>query len=278
MIDYHTHTCHSIDANGSIQEYCEQALKLGLKEICITNHCELDVFRNDSLIRFDNDRQPLTRQAIIRLRDEVIKAKEFYKKHGLSVRFGLEVGYFDGIESRLQKIMDGINFDFLLGSIHCLNHICIDSSKEHSLYFSMYTVPELLNNYLQAIEKLINSNLFDSIGHLDVYKKYGLNFYGKEIDTFPEDYLKKIFRIMMEKGIALEINTAGLRRIKEFYPSSGIMKCAREQGVKLITIGSDCHKLEDLGRDIEDGLEYAKSFGFGSVYGFEKRRPIEIKI
>ncbi len=278
MIDYHIHTQHSIDAEGTIREYCKQAVKQDIDEICITNHCELDPLRNDSFIRFNNHRLPFTRDRLIRLQEEVMREKEFYEKSGLKVKFGLEVGYYDGIEPHLEKIVDGIDFDFLLGSIHCLNHICIDSSKECKLYFTKYNLSELLENYFQAVEKLINSQYFDSIGHLDVYKKYGLEFYGEDINTIPEEAMKKIFRMMAEKEIALEINTAGLRRIHEFYPSPPIMKYAREQGVTMITIGSDAHRVEDLGKGIKQGLEYAKSFGFDTIYKFEKRKRFKIKI
>ncbi len=278
MIDYHIHTHHSIDAEGDVREYCEQAVKLGLKEICITNHCELDPLRNDSFIRFNNHKQPFTRESLLRLQDEVLREKTLFKKSGLNVKFGLEIGYYDGIEPRLQKILSDINLDFLLGSIHCLDHICIDSSKECPLYFTNHTASELLRNYFQAVEKLINSQFFDAVGHLDIYKKYGLNFYGNEINTLPENSLNKIFQLMAEKGVALEINTAGLRRINEFYPTPSIMKYARAQGATLITIGSDAHRVEDLGKGIKQGIEYAQSFGFETIYGFEKRNPVKIKI
>lgn len=277
-IDYHIHTNHSVDARGAIHEYCERAQKLRLQEICFTNHCELDTLRKDNLIQFDDDRQPLTREGLRKMQHEVLKAKELYEGSGLTVKCGLEVGYYEGIESRLQEITEGIDFDFILGSIHCLDHICIDSSKECARYFSQYSVKDMLFNYYHVIEQLIKSQLFDSIGHLDVYKKYGLDFYGKGINTFPEQYLKKIFRMMVEKKIALEINAAGYRQFNEFYPSPTLMKRARQQGVSMITIGSDCHKVEDLGGGIEEALEYARSFGFEAMYTFDKRKPIKIKI
>ncbi len=278
MIDYHIHTQHSIDAEGSISEYCERALRLGLREICITNHCELDPLRNDSFIRFNGHREPITRENLLLLQDEVLREKTFYKKTGLDVRFGLEIGYYDGIEPTLQKLIDDISLDFLLGSIHCLDHICIDSSRECSLYFANHTASELLVNYFQEVEKLIRSKFFDAIGHLDVYKKYGLEFYGEEMNRLPGVVLKRIFQSMEENNVALEINTAGLRRIHEYYPSPSILQYARAEGLTRITIGSDAHRVRDLGKGINQGLEYAKSFGFDAVYGYEKRRPIQIKI
>jgi histidinol-phosphatase (PHP family) len=278
MIDYHIHTNHSIDAQGDINEYCARAVEVGLEEICITNHCELDPQRDDTLIQFGHHQQAFTHKALLRMRDEIMEAKEKYKKRGLTVKFGLEIGYFDGIENHLQKLLHGVELDFLLGSIHCLDSVCIDSSKECTTYFTKYAARELLDNYYSAIKKLIESHLFDSIGHLDVYKKYGLSFYGDAINIVPRDVLTDVFRLTKENNIAFEINTAGFRLLNEFYPARSIIQHARDCGVSRITIGSDAHKVTDLGVGLQEGVDYAKSFGFDAVYAFEKRKPVRVKI
>lgn len=278
MIDYHIHTHHSIDAQGSIKDYAEEALKLGLKEICITNHCELDPQRDDNLIRFDKEIIPITRENLLKLQKEVFEIAEYYKERGLVIRFGLEVGYFDGIEIRLKEVLNGLSLDYLLAGIHCLDHICIDSSKECEKYFIQKTPVELLDNYYNTLENLIKTKIFDSIAHLDVYKKYGIEFYGEKIKNYSREMVGELFKLMKEYNIALEVNTAGLRRHKEFYPSSDFMKLARAMKIEVITIGSDCHRLEDLGRGIREGLEYARANGFTKIFGFERRSPFPIPI
>lgn len=278
MIDYHIHTNHSIDAQGSLTEYCDQAVKRGLDEICITNHCELDPLRDDSLIQFGNHQQALTHEAVLKMQHEVLQAKQIYKKNGLTIKFGLEVGYYDGIEPTLKELLKDLDLDFLIGSIHCLNHVCIDSSKECTAYFTQYNVHRLLDNYYDAVKKLIESHLFDSIGHLDVYKKYGLAFYGEAINTAPIELLTEMFKLVKENNIAFEINTAGFRLLNEFYPAHSLMQHARDIGVTRITIGSDAHRVADLGIGLREGVEYAKSFGFDAVYAFNKRNPIRVRI
>jgi histidinol-phosphatase (PHP family) len=278
MIDYHIHTNHSIDAEGELEDYCKKALSIGLKEICFTNHCELDPARNDSFICFNGQRENFTNQGLLRLRDEVEKQKIKFQKSGLSIKFGIEVGYYKGIKPVLEKIIDGVELDFILGSIHCLDHICIDSSREYQNYFPNHSAHAMLMNYYQAVEDLVNSDLFNSVGHLDVYKKYGISYYQDEVHEVLETSLRKIYRMMAKQHIALEINTAGLRRIDQFYPAPSLIALARAQGLKMITIGSDAHRVSDLGRGISEGIEYAKSFGFDTVYRFDKKQPIGVKI
>jgi histidinol-phosphatase (PHP family) len=159
-----------------------------------------------------------------------------------------------------------------------LNSVCIDSSKECTTYFTRYSVRQLLDNYYGAVKKLVESHIFDSIGHLDVYKKYGLAFYGDAIQKAPRDVLADVFHLIKENNIAFEINTAGFRLLDEFYPAEAIMQHARDCGITKITIGSDAHAVADLGVGLQEGVEYAKSFGFDAVYAFDKRKPVRVSI
>jgi histidinol-phosphatase (PHP family) len=278
MIDYHIHTAHSIDASGTISAYCEQAIKIGLEEICITNHCELDPHRNDSFIRFDGEPQPFSKNALLKLGREIQEAADRYRERGLTLKFGIEVGFYKGIESKLREILNGVDLDFIIGAIHCLDHICIDSSKECAMYFDQHNAHQLIENYYRAIGDLIESGMFDSLAHIDVYKKYGRDHYGNDIYDLAPDLMSRVFGLIRDNHIALEINTAGMRFMNEFYPAPALMKIAREQKIKMITIGSDSHRPEDLGKDLSLATEYLKSYGFDGVYGFNKREPFRRKI
>lgn len=278
MVDYHIHTQHSIDASGTISEYCNQAVKIGLQEICFTNHCELDPERDDSFIRFNGEREPFSRKGLMKLQSEVNEARDRYKHQGLIVKFGIEVGYYKGIEQKLKGIIEGIDLDFVIGAIHCLDHICIDSSRECKRYFDRHDASQYVENYYVSVASLIESGMFNSLAHIDVYKKYGRDHYGTAIADVPHHLVTRIFRLIKDNHIALEINTAGMRFMQEFYPAPMLMKIAHEQGIKLITIGSDSHKPEDLGKDLSLATEYLKSYGFDAVHTFDKRKPQTRKI
>ncbi len=278
MIDYHIHTIHSPDAEGEIIEYCARALSLGLREICFTNHAEMDPDRDDNIFHSDGQHQPISHDQLRRHHEEIRRAAEIFAPKGLTVRSGIEIGFYPGMETRLSELTRSIEYDFWLGSIHCLNHACIDSSREYQPYFSRHSARQLIEEYYAAVLQLVQSRLFDALGHIDVYKKYGIGYYGADIDYLPRDLLTAVFDAVIQTGICLEINTAGLRRIQQFYPSTEIMKIARDRGVKRLTIGSDCHQVNDLGKGIKEGLDYAKSFGFSSVYAFSRRKPTAVKI
>ncbi|OGC42621.1 hypothetical protein A2Y85_08310 [candidate division WOR-3 bacterium RBG_13_43_14] len=277
LVDYHIHTAHSTDAKNTLAEYCERALEIGLAQICFTNHCELDKERNDNFIVFNDQRQPIDQKGIERLFNDINRGREQYEQNGLDVRIGIEIGFFPGIERQVDFLTRNIQVDYVLGSIHCLDHICIDSSKEFEYYFADHPAQVMINNYYQAINDLVSCGLFDAVAHLDVYKKYGIDYYGRDITYIPEDLLNLIFKNILVKGVALEVNTAGLRRIGQIYPSGDILNLAKTAGIDRLVIGSDAHCVEDLGKGLNEGYECIRNHGYSEVCTFKNRQPTKIR-
>ena len=54
----------------------------------------------------------------------------------------------------------------------------------------------------------------------------------------------------------------------------GLLKGYYAQGGRLVTLGSDAHCTEDLGKGIDQGLELLKAAGFREFAVYEKRKPV----
>ena len=66
--------------------------------------------------------------------------------------------------------------------------------------------------------------------------------------------------------VALEVSTAGLHKpVGELYPEASLLRGRR------ITIASDAHVAEDVGRDFETAVEHARAAGFETVTVFDGR-------
>ena len=85
-----------------------------------------------------------------------------------------------------------------------------------------------------------------------------------------------IFRALIERGIALEINTAAIRKGKMTVPDPGIdlLKFYRALGGELLSVGSDAHVATDLGANFDDACALAKEAGFGYLTTFRNRQKI----
>jgi len=114
-------------------------------------------------------------------------------------------------------------------------------------------VYELCEEYYKVLTQAASSGLFQCIAHLDCYRKYGLDFYGDEVFSAHREFIQPALEAIVSNDVGIEINTSARRQgQKEFYPSREILELAKEFGVKVTAIGSDAHKLEDLGKDLEE--------------------------
>lgn len=277
MIDYHIHPDYSIDADPySMEEYCIKALELGLSEICFTTHCEFDPLRKnlDWFVRCCGTIVPMHPVTWLdRYFEDIARCSGKFLKEGLIVKAGLEAGFDHGLERDIEDVLSQYPFDFIIGSVHCLDHIAISSAAESPGYFRGKSLQEAADAYFGTLAGAIASGLFDVIGHLDIYRRHGTSIYGEGTAAVFQGHIDGILELMVKKGAGLEINTSASRHNQGlFYPAEQLLIKAVEKGVKNFTIGSDCHRISELGRNFYPALESAKKIGIKfSVY--ERRKP-----
>ncbi len=254
LADYHVHPGFSIDAEpASIRDYCLAAVAGGLAEICFTPHFEVDPVRRarDWLIRLPDGLFPMDNPAWLDVYFREIEAAraEFGP---LAVRAGLEVGFERGTEETVSRVTDAYPFDLVLGSVHCLDHVAISSARECASYFQNHSPAVMSRSYFAVLSDAVKSGLFDVMAHLDLYRRYGGRFYGAAVDTVHRGLVEPVLADMAGAGMGLEINTSGLARGDAlFHPSDEMVCLARAAGVKVYTLGSDAHRVADLGAGLE---------------------------
>ncbi|MHA1290154.1 MAG: PHP domain-containing protein, partial [Candidatus Thorarchaeota archaeon] len=99
MFDYHIHPNYSIDAEGSIEEYCEEALRKGLKEIAFTTHLDTNSIADDCYVNIRGKK--VSTRSSVWLEDyeaSIKSADDKYQERGLRVRLGVEVDYIPEID------------------------------------------------------------------------------------------------------------------------------------------------------------------------------------
>jgi histidinol-phosphatase (PHP family) len=184
------------------------------------------------------------------------------------VKAGLEVDYTPHIQEKLRKDLAGFDLDYLLGAVHCLDHIAITASKEAERYFKKRCAEEMVTAYYEALKQAVESGLFDAMAHLDIYKKYGMGFYGERILTAHRGLVEPVLELMVKNNVGMEINTGLLRKgHKEFSPGLEILNLALQMGVKIAAFGSDAHKVEHLGKGINEAYLWVEKL----------KRNIEVK-
>ena len=261
--DYHVHPDYSIDASPvKIREYCQKALELDLREICFTTHIEMDPVRRekDNFVNLNGEKVSVFNFIWLdSYFEEITRAQDEFKHTGLKVKAGIEIGYNPGCEKHVEKIVNDYPFDFVMGAIHCLDHIAISSMKESPSYFQNKSLAEVRKDYFTTLREAVNTGFFDSIAHVDLYLRYGMRTFGSEILTIHRGVVEPIFMEMARRGMGLEVNTSSRRRgLEEFHPTREMLALAVKSGIKIFSVGSDAHALKDLGGYIDEALEILK--------------------
>jgi len=264
VVDYHIHPDFSSDAQGRITDYCRYALQIGIKELCFTTHYEPDPARAEiervivagQAISVDSDWVSIYLEEIENARQEFSE---------LTIGAGVEVGYEIGLEGKIADFLNRYRFDYVLGAVHCLDHIAITSNHE-LIDFRKHLRPRgpefIAQRYFDYVRAAAGSKLFDCLAHLDIWRKYIVPEIGTQFLTYIEPKIDLMLECIAQSGTGLEINCSALRRgEQEPYPKSKIIARAIKLGVTAFTIGSDAHRVEDLGNGVEQGLQILASFG-----------------
>ncbi len=273
MFDYHIHPNYSIDAEGSIEEFCEMALARGLQEIAFTTHLDTDATTDDCFVNVKGKR--VSTRSSFWLEDyeaSVRSADDEYKEKGLRVRLGVEVDYIREIEGSLPDRFHSTDFDIILGSMHLIDHIAISAEERAEEAFKKYSMEELGNKYYSLLLEAVESDLFDILAHIDLYRRYGQRFYGDGIREIWKPHIADLADAMKRHNIGFEVNTSPLRRGQnQPMPELEIIKKLKEEGVSIVTVGSDAHCPQNVGTGIEKAFQLLRESGFSNISQFEKR-------
>ena len=123
------------------------------------------------------------------------------------------------------------------------------------------------SDYYALLRQSAQSKLFDIMGHVDLVKKFG----HKPTEDMTEE-ITKTAKVFKESGVAVEINTSGLRKpCKEMYPALNCLKIYAKAGIPL-TFGSDAHNPKHVGADFKSAVVLAKRAGFKECVTFKNRK------
>lgn len=257
--DFHVHPDYSIDAKGTIRQYCDRALEIGLRHICFTTHYDTNPKRveQDGYWKQNGVRVRMNNGLLQQYLDEIEKARGFFSGFGLRVYRGLEIDYFPGVEKEVEHLRANFPLDFVIGSVHCLDDIAISDKNEAPGYFLKKSLSQMADDYFAHLRQAAAFPGFDSLGHLDYYVRYGREYYGDDIDRIEFERFDEVFAILAGKEHGIEVNSSPFRYgIEGFHPTREIIKRAVGSGVKIGSVGSDSHKPEKLSLGLREAYEY----------------------
>jgi len=193
------------------------------------------------------------------------------------IRFakGIELGLIPGEALDIcQQTVSAYPYDFVISAVHYSPAVPI-----HALVFhENRSLEEVLEEYytilLDSIKEYKN---YDIIGHINAIDRYTYSLAPQELYM---PFIDEILRIVISDGKGIEINTSAFRYGigDRGTPTQPILDRFKELGGEIVTIGSDAHRLADVGAFIEKGEEMLLAAGFRYAAAFSGRRPEFIKL
>jgi histidinol-phosphatase (PHP family) len=250
-VDLHNHTTRCNHAVGTVDEYIQRAIELGIDIYGFSEHAPMD-FDEHYRLKFDE------MDAYV---SDILGAKEKYK-NDIDILLGYEV---DWLQGHMDERVLHADVDYLIGSVHFIDKWGFDN-PEFISGWKEKDIDEIWQAYFDATEAMAKSGKFDIVGHLDLIKVF--KFMPKQdIRLLAKDVLKAI----KKSNMIMEINTAGLRKpIGEMYPSRALVEEAYALDIP-ITFSSDAHAVEQIGAGYDLATALARDIGYTQAVTFKGR-------
>ena len=257
--DYHVHSNFSCDCKHSMAEMCAAAVARGIAELGFTEH--YDLFPGEQDECRDSFRLEPWAAALERVQADFAGT--------LTVRAGVEIGEPHLYHAETTALLARYPFDYVLGSLHWVGKDSVFSTA----YFEARTHDEAYRLFYEELERLTAVGDFDILSHFDVPVRTSFAVYGTYTPLDYADYLRPALRNCVERGLALDLNTAALRRrANVLTPGLDILRLYVELGGERVTLGSDAHRPEHVGSHLEVALEVARAAGLKYLTHFENRQ------
>ncbi len=271
LTDYHVHLRPDDDDTpaeryftpANAERYRETAGERGIEELGVAEHVHrfvqaLDVWTHPWWRHWAHD--------------DLDEYCDFVREQ-TDLRLGIEADFVPGREDRMANLLDGRDWDYVVGSIHFLRDEAIDlrgvEGWEHTDIWRSNDPDKVWARYFETLGEAARSGLFDILAHPDLVKVWGKGA------PRPDGDLRRFYERAMdgiaESDVAIEVSTAGLRKpVGEIYPDAAFLELCLEAG-RPVALSSDAHLPEQLGYEYERAVEWLRDLGVEEIAVFERR-------
>lgn len=269
LIDCHNHSTYSFDGKNTVEDMVKSAQQKGVYAFAITDHFD---------VNYDDDKLEDNIQTSVcemnQLKDKYIDMK---------LIAGFELGQALQDKARAERLLSIKGLDFVIGSIH-------NVKDEEDFYFYDYSkvsddeIMCLLEKYYNELHNMAKWGKYDTMAHIAYpYRYMTLERAGRQVSLDIgkfDDIVTQTFKVLIQNGKAIELNTSNSFMISQNERDmiTKYLKMYHELGGEYVTVGSDAHNINDIGRGLNQAYDILSNIGFQYVTYFENRKPVMVKI
>ena len=183
------------------------------------------------------------------------------------LKLGIEADFVAGREDRMANLLDGRDWDYVVGSVHFLRDAAVDMDEWD--VWDSGDPEKVWSRYFETLGEAARTGIYDILAHPDLVKVWG-----KERPR-PDGDLRRFYELAIdgiaESNVAIEVSTAGLRKpVGEIYPAREFLEMCLAAG-RPVALSSDAHEPDQLGYRYDQALEFLHGLGIEEIADFDRR-------
>ena len=251
MFDQHVHSSFSFDSNENLENYINVSNN---SDIITTEHLDFE----NPIINY--------KDSSIDYLKYVGQIKNLNKKYSNKFFLGIEIGYTQKSEKKIEDFLKNKNFNLKLLSIHQngnYDYMCVNKK----LISLEVLIQEYFEQMIQALESSIEFNV---LAHFE----YGLRMIDIsiiEFDNLASVFLNKIIELIVKKEIAFEVNTKSMYKYKKENLYNYMIEKYIKKGGRLFTLGSDAHNIKEYAYKFDEAKKFLLSKNIKEIILFKDK-------
>ena len=272
LADMHTHSRNSMDASVPVVDLCRGEIEGGAGMVAITEHEEMQWL--DTRKDYDMDAFLLGADSEIR---------EVRKELGdeIEILQGIELGQAAWYPEEADRLIHLLPFDIIVGCVHEIRDPSIPDKVEAITPWQSFFKPEFAEKrhmfweqYFQETLVMVQTVDIDTVAHMGFVARSAKVRIGLDVDLHPyEKVIREILQCMIDKGIALEVNSGGFASSGTCSTPDWILELYRDMGGYLITLASDAHGAKcPVNAAFPQVADKLRAMGFRNIFYYKGRR------
>lgn len=272
LADMHVHSINSHDATIPVLDMVRAEIDAGIRTMAIADHWDgfrcLDTFEQDLFGHIEACWQDV--QAVrAQLGDQC------------ELLMSIELGEPHWDYAQSEKALSLVPYDSVIGSVHAVRcpeiEGCVGLKRAFSQMdfkaMSDEAIDRFFRLYFEEVLTMVKTVDMDILAHLTC--PFDVVFSRTKVVWDSRNYgaaIDEILRVIIDRGIALELNSGALDSIGRLTPEPWIVARYLELGGNRITLGADAHWCHEAGRGMLRAVEVLKELGVTEAYYLKERR------
>ncbi|MBF0573397.1 MAG: histidinol-phosphatase HisJ [Desulfamplus sp.] len=260
-------------AQNTLEEIIIKYIEVGFEWVGITEH----IYPISNELRYPDEAVAGIDVSMLAKRfTEYIKTcRKLQEKYQdfITIMVGFESETYRGYKDFIPYIIKKFEPDYVVGSVHHVNDVCIDYSKEYydCTAEALGGIDKLYCKYFDVQYEMIEAIEPSVVGHFDLIRIFDENYHERIEHPLIWQRITRNLELIKKKNLIMDFNLRALMKgASEPYISAPILAEAKKMNISVV-IGDDSHGVKDIGVNIEKGIEILNSIGFDTNWQRPKR-------